>query len=303
MRIVSALVLVAGLATCAYAQDGTATQPADAAKTAEAAKQAADAAAEKAKQDAAAAAKAAEFAQQELAKVKKAIPVPDNAPVATSTVEGILIEELKLGEGYEVKPGGAVVALYHGTLKADPTKVFDSAFERGEPIAFPLSGVIEGWQKGVPGMKIGGVRRLTIPAAMAYGANSPSPDIPANSDLVFVIQLVDAVQSTDTVVGTGDVVAGQCVPVTNYVIKDGEGKVVGQNPAGQPYVWFPGEFEGLTAGLEGMKVGGKRTIKVPKGFNEAMPGVELNRPTGVDLTIEVELIANRNLPQNPRGRR
>lgn len=297
MRIVSALVLVAGLTTAAWAQDGAATQTTDAAK------QAADAAVEKAKQDAEAAAKAAAFAQQELEKVKKAIPVPDNAPVATSNVEGIVIEDLKLGEGYEVKPGGAVVALYHGTLKSDPTKVFDSAFERGEPIAFPLTGVIEGWQKGVPGMKIGGVRRLTIPAAMAYGANSPSPDIPANSDLVFVIQLIDAVQSTDTLEGTGEAISGPCVPVTNYVIKDAEGKVVGQNPAGQPYVWFPQEFDGLAAGMEGMKVGGKRTIKVPKDFNQPIPGVELNRPTGVPLTIEVELVANRNIPQQPRGRR
>ena len=302
MRMVSAIVLAAGLATCAFAQEGT-TQPAQPAT--QEVKPAVDAAAEKVKQDAEAAAKAAAFAQQEAAAAmaKKAISVPNNPPVATSTVEGILIEELKLGEGYEVKPGGAVVALYHGTLKADPTKVFDSAFDRGEPIAFPLTGVIEGWQKGVPGMKLGGVRRLTIPAAMAYGANSPSPDIPANSDLVFVIQLVDAVQSSDTVEGTGDAVSGQCVPVTNFVIKDAEGKVIGQSPAGQPYVWFPGEFDGLSAGLEGMKVGGKRTVKVPKDFNKPVPGLELNRPTDVALTVEIELVANRNLPQQPRGRR
>lgn len=229
-----------------------------------------------------------------------AIPVPDNAPVATSEVEGIKIEDLKIGEGFEVKPGGSVVALYHGTLAADPTKVFDSAFERGEPIAFPLSGVIQGWQKGVPGMKIGGVRRLTIPAALAYGPQSPSPDIPANSDLVFVIQIVDAIQFTDTQVGTGEVVSGQALPVTNFVIKNDKGEVVAKNPEGQPYVWLPGEFAGISAGVEGMKVGGKRTIKVPKEFNEAVPGLTANRPVDVALTIEVELVANRNLPQ--RGR-
>lgn len=229
-----------------------------------------------------------------------AIAVPNNAPVATSEVEGIKIEDLKIGEGYEIKPGGSVVALYHGTLAADPTKVFDSAFERGEPIAFPLSGVIQGWQKGVPGMKVGGVRRLTIPAALAYGAGSPSPDIPPNSDLVFVIQIVDAIQFTDTQVGTGEVVSGQALPVTNYVIKNDKGEVVGKNPEGQPYIWLPGEFAGLSAGVEGMKVGGKRTIKIPKEFNEAVPGLASTRPTDVPLTVEVELIANRNLPQ--RGR-
>lgn len=225
------------------------------------------------------------------------IPVPDNAPVATSEVEGIKIEDLKIGEGYEVKPGGAVVALYHGTLASDPTKVFDSAFDRGEPIAFGLAQVIPGWQKGVPGMKIGGVRRLTIPAALAYGPASPSPDIPPNSDLVFVIQLVDAIQFTDTQVGTGDVATGQFLPVTNYVLKNDKGEVVGKNPDGQPYVWLPGEFNGITSGIEGMKVGGKRTIKVPKEFNEAVPGLAANRPVDVPLTIEVELVANRNLPR------
>lgn len=225
------------------------------------------------------------------------IPVPNNAPVATSEVEGIKIEDLKIGDGYEVKPGGAVVAYYHGTLAKDPTKVFDSAFDRGEPIGFGLNQVIPGWQKGVPGMKVGGVRRLTIPAALAYGPQSPSPDIPPNSDLIFVIQLVDAIQITDTQVGTGDAIQGQSLPVTNFVMKNDKGEVVAKNPEGQPYVWLPGEFQGISAGLEGMKVGGKRTIKVPKEFNEAAPGLPTSRPTDVPLTIEVELVANRNLPR------
>jgi FKBP-type peptidyl-prolyl cis-trans isomerase len=60
----------------------------------------------------------------------------------------------------------------------------------GRPITFPLTGVIKGWQQGVPGMKVGGTRRLLIPSEMAYGAQSPAPNIPANSDLVFDIELV-----------------------------------------------------------------------------------------------------------------
>ena len=63
----------------------------------------------------------------------------------------------------------------------------------GRPITFPLNGVIQGWQDGVPGMKVGGTRRLLIPAAQAYGSASPSPSIPANSDLVFDIELVEIV--------------------------------------------------------------------------------------------------------------
>jgi hypothetical protein len=61
--------------------------------------------------------------------------------------------------------------------------------------------------------------------------------------------------------------------------------------------------EGDRQYLTGMKVGGKRTVKVPKDFNKPVPGLELNRPTDVALTVEIELVANRNLPQQPRGRR
>jgi FKBP-type peptidyl-prolyl cis-trans isomerase len=305
MRMVSAIVLAAGLAMPVMALDDDAVK-----KAQEAAKQvdeAAKAAEAKVKADAEAAAAAAKFAQDEAQKAgeeamaamkKKAVPVPDNAPVSTNTLpSGVVIDELKIGEGMEVPEGASVVAFYHGTLKSDPSKVFDSAFDRGEPIGFPLSNVIRGWQEGVPGMKIGGVRKLTIPAALAYGAQSPSPDIPANSDLVFVIQMVDFVRFTDTTVGTGEAVDGNAVvvPVTNYVIKDESGKVVDQNAAGAPYVWVPGEFDALFKGLDGMKVGGKRTVHIPKDFNGEVPGLETKRPLNQTISVEVELVAVRNL--------
>lgn len=60
----------------------------------------------------------------------------------------------------------------------------------GNPVTFGLNQVIAGWTEGVPGMKVGGMRRLIIPAAMAYGDASPAPNIPAGSDLVFDIELV-----------------------------------------------------------------------------------------------------------------
>lgn len=224
-----------------------------------------------------------------------AIPVPDLKPVSTQTLEGgLIVEELKVGDGYTIKPGDAVVALYHGTLKADGS-VFDSAFFRGEPIAFPLSGVIEGWQKGVPGMKIGGIRKLTIPAAMAYGPGA-RPRIPANSDLVFVVQLVDALQIEDVKVGEGEAVSASAVTVTTFSMKDKDGKEVFAAGADKPYIWIPGEFQGIQSGIEGMKVGGKRKIKVPKEFNNPSP-FQSGRPTGVPLTIDVELLNVRNLPQ------
>ncbi len=230
-----------------------------------------------------------------------AIPVPELPIVSKSEVEGIIIEDMKIGDGYEVKEGGAVVAHYHGTLK-EGGKKFDSSFERGEPIGFPLSGVIAGWQKGVPGMKVGGIRRLTIPAKLGYGEQGAGADIPPNSDLVFVIQLMDAVQIEDVKVGDGEAAAGQCVAVAATVVKNAKGEVVEDHPAAKPYIWIPGELQGVTFGLDGMKVGGKRTIKVPKEMNPAVPGLETKRPAGESLTVEIELIAVRNLGGGPRRR-
>jgi len=97
--------------------------------------------------------------------------------------------DTKVGEGEEVKPGDTVTAHYTGALAKDGT-IFQSSYDSGQPIPFSLNGVIKGWTEGVPGMKVGGERRLIIPAEMAYGNQSPSANIPANSDLVFDIVLV-----------------------------------------------------------------------------------------------------------------
>lgn len=94
-----------------------------------------------------------------------------------------------VGTGDEVKAGDTVTAHYTGALAKDGT-IFQSSHDSGSPIPFSLAQVIKGWTDGVPGMKVGGKRRLIIPADQAYGASSPSANIPANSDLVFDIELV-----------------------------------------------------------------------------------------------------------------
>ena len=109
------------------------------------------------------------------------------APVPSVTE--LQINDTIEGTGDTVQPGATITAHYTGALATDGT-IFQSSLDMGRPITFGLNQVIAGWQKGVPGMKIGGTRRLTIPAAEAYGANSPAPNIPANSDLVFDIELV-----------------------------------------------------------------------------------------------------------------
>jgi len=98
--------------------------------------------------------------------------------------------DIKEGDGEEVAgPETTVNAHYTGAVAATG-EIFQSSYDRGAPIEFPLTGVITGWTEGVPGMKVGGTRRLIIPAEMAYGANPPpGSNIPANAPLVFDITL------------------------------------------------------------------------------------------------------------------
>ncbi len=114
---------------------------------------------------------------------------PTPPPASTTThPSGVVIEELTLGTGAVCRPGATVKVHYRGTLK-NGGKQFDSSLG-GQPIDFPLRDLIEGWQHGIPGMKVGGKRRLTIPWSLAYGEAGYPPDIPARADLVFEIELL-----------------------------------------------------------------------------------------------------------------
>lgn len=99
--------------------------------------------------------------------------------------------DLVIGTGDEVKAGATVSVHYTGAVAATGV-IFQSSKDFGtEPITFPLDGVIKGWTDGIPGMKVGGTRRLVIPAEQAYGANPPgNSGIPANADLVFDVELI-----------------------------------------------------------------------------------------------------------------
>jgi FKBP-type peptidyl-prolyl cis-trans isomerase len=93
------------------------------------------------------------------------------------------------GNGDAVKPGDTVTVDYTGAVAATGV-IFQSSKDTGQPVSFPLSGVIAGWSQGIPGMKTGGTRRLLIPASLAYGPNPPAGSgIPANADLVFDVTL------------------------------------------------------------------------------------------------------------------
>ena len=109
----------------------------------------------------------------------------------TTTESGLQIEEITLGGGDSAASGQFVSVHYTGWL-TNGTK-FDSSKDRNEPFEFPLGqrNVIAGWDEGVQGMRVGGVRKLTIPPQLGYGARGAGGVIPPNATLVFEVELLD----------------------------------------------------------------------------------------------------------------
>ena len=105
------------------------------------------------------------------------------------------MEDLQVGDGDEAVPGKRVVVHYVGTL-TDGT-VFDSSRSRVQPFEFTLGAgqVIAGWDQGVEGMKVGGKRKLTVPARLGYGRRGAPPKIPGGATLIFEVELMRVRQS------------------------------------------------------------------------------------------------------------
>ena len=112
----------------------------------------------------------------------------DFAPI--DQVSELQIIDIEEGTGAVVQPGATITAHYTGALCKNGI-IFQSSHDFGKPISFGLDQVIRGWTDGVPGMKVGGMRRLIVPSDMAYGSARAASNIPPNSDLVFDIELVD----------------------------------------------------------------------------------------------------------------
>ena len=103
----------------------------------------------------------------------------------------LVIKEIITGTGAEAKVSNPLAVNYVGALYSNGS-VFDASWKRGEPFSFTLGtkATIPGWEKGIPGMKVGGRRELIVPPAEAYGAKGQPPRIPPNETLVFVIDLL-----------------------------------------------------------------------------------------------------------------
>lgn len=127
--------------------------------------------------------------QQASQNSSKGKPMENFTPIAS--VPDLQKIDLTVGTGAEVKEGDTVTVHYTGGLAKDGT-IFESSKDGGKPVTFGLSQVIPGWTQGLPGMKVGGKRRLVIPSKLAYGEQgAPQGGIAPNSDLVFDIELID----------------------------------------------------------------------------------------------------------------
>lgn len=118
-----------------------------------------------------------------------ALPLPEIFK-PTGPVTNLQITDLQPGSGPAAKVGDCLIVKYYGTLASNGIK-FDENFSTTQAFAFKLGQgqVIPGWDQGLVGMKAGGVRRLVVPAKLAYGGQAQG-SIPANSDLVFVVKLL-----------------------------------------------------------------------------------------------------------------
>ncbi len=114
--------------------------------------------------------------------------------MTVTTASGLQYEDTTVGSGAEAKAGQQVRVHYTGWLYNDGKQggKFDSSKDRGQPFSFALGAgqVIRGWDEGVQGMKVGGTRRLIIPAALGYGARGAGGVIPPNATLLFEVELL-----------------------------------------------------------------------------------------------------------------
>lgn len=218
--------------------------------------------------------------------------------------------DTKLGEGAEAQAGQNVIVHYTGWLFDESApehkgKKFDSSLDRNDPFSFPLGGgrVIKGWDIGVQGMKEGGERTLVIPPEMGYGPRGAGGAIPPNATLVFDVKLLKVIKTdvVDTKVGEGaEANEGQTVTVhyTGWLFDKNAPENKGTKfdssrdrdepfdfPLGQGHV-----IQGWDEGVQGMKVGGQRTLVIPPEMGYGRQGAGGVIPPNATLVFEVELL-------------
>ena len=218
--------------------------------------------------------------------------------------------DTKLGEGAEAQAGQTVTVHYTGWLfdesAADNKGAkFDSSLDRNDPFDFPLGAghVIEGWDVGVQGMKVGGQRTLIIPAEMGYGAQGAGDDIPPNAKLVFDVKLLSVIRTEIIEIKKGEgaeAKAGQLVTVhyTGWLFdkhaEQNKGmKFDSSRDRNEPFDFPLGHgrvISGWDVGVQGMMVGGQRTLVIPPEMGYGRRGAGGVIPPNATLVFDVELL-------------
>lgn len=228
---------------------------------------------------------------------------------------GLEIWDVKEGKGEAVTPADIVTVHYTGWLTDEKATVFDSSRTDNEPVKFPLKGLIPGWKEGIPGMKPGGVRRLKVPPALAYGDRKAGP-IPAGSVLIFEIELIETksppsaklarpkldakewkklasgLEIWDVKEGKGEAAKLESTITIHYTgwLTDDKVTVFDSSLDRDRKATFPLEdlIPGWKEGIPGMKPGGVRRLKIPAELAygaKARPGI----PANSVLVFEIEL--------------
>jgi peptidylprolyl isomerase len=234
---------------------------------------------------------------------------PTLSDAAITTDSGLRYEDTVAGEGEGAVFGNEVTVNYSGFL-TDGT-LFDSSVGV-QPFTFTIGAgrVIKGWEEGLIGMKKGGQRILEIPGDLAYGEQGAGM-IPANATLIFEVEMVDfrpqltpaevsSYETTENSVeyailteGTGDPISRNDLVTFNFNAWRGDGILFDSSTqAGQPAQFTLGTsgLAGLDEGMEGMKVGEKRQIKIPPEMAYGADGAGDVIPPNDTIIFEIELV-------------
>lgn len=202
--------------------------------------------------------------------------------------------DVLVGKGLEAKAGDYVTVDYTGKLTNG--KQFDSSIGR-EPFSFVLGAgmVIKGWDQGVAGMKVGGKRKLKIPASLGYGATGAGGDIPPNATLLFDVELkkIDRVEITVLKKGKGAAAkVGDQVSIDYTGTLKATGKQFDSSKGKAPIEFQIGGrvIQGFSIGVTGMKLGEKRKIVIPSALGYGARAMGEVIPANSDLIFEVELV-------------
>lgn len=229
-------------------------------------------------------------------------PEPTAKVGPTGKLKDLKIDDIKQGHGDGAATGDQVWVLYTGTF-LDGTE-FDSTAKHGNvpyKVIIGQGQVIQGWEKGLIGMKVGGHRKLSIPASLAYG-DQEKAGIPVGSDLYFDMNLVAMVKKGDerTLIqreikeGTGRAVKAGDTVTLDYEAKLPSGEVGDTSyKTHKPITFVVGKqqaMDGIDAGVVGMKVGGKRELVVPPALGPTQATKTIPYDTVLTITIEVRKI-------------